>query len=559
MKINVILTKETQKISKGNNIDKLIDYIVLENDEHQKPTVTIDLLSKKFLNYKKFFGGGDNNLNNYKLKRKNVINININKDLTKKNEIVQLEENNSSLKKELENLKSEKNDLLKNLQEKNNYISQLQINNNKQIELLNIKIINLEKENNNLNSKIKNLEKEKETLNLNISQIKKEYSELNHKIEKMIKEKENEKLNKNPLIQTIRSNQTYYSQYLNKKFISFSYKNDYIIDSLSLDLSDFEMFVKLRIEKEKDIYDNLIKNVQIAVDKSIQNYEVNLYGSHATNLCLPWSDLDVVLIKKNNKDKENNLSLESNNNLILLSQLYEYIRNEPWVKECKLISKAAVPIIKLTSIEKYNNMSIDISIKDDKHFGLKCVELVKQFIIEYKCLKPLVLAIKNILKRANLNDPYKGGISSYGLILMIVYFLKKQRLSGIDISPGENNINLGKLFFGFIQFYSFFFESNKVIININEDNNNFFNEFDFHNIGYSSNLIIIDPLNHYNNVAKSCMQFCNIKLIFIICLNTLQEGCECGCHYNQIGENYDNINEVHCFLKRIFKSVERYE
>ena len=588
MKLYVSLKNETQKSTitnnnKNNNIDKLVDYIILENDESQRPVVEIDLLNKKFLDYKKILNNNSNNVNNSNKQRKNVINkitflnnnidnninININKDLSKKSEINKLEENNSSLKKEIEILKKERNDLMKNLQDKNNYISQLEIKNNKQIELLNIKIKNsekekndlnikiknLEKEKNDLNIKLKNLEKEKETLNQNIKQIKKEYSELNQKMEKMIKEKENEKLNKIPIIQTIRSNPTYYSQYLNKKFINFNYKSDYIIESLSLDLSDFEVFVKLRIEKEKNIYDTLIKNVQTAVDKSIQNYVVNLYGSHATNLCLPWSDLDVVLIKK-----QNNENIIDNNNLMILSQLYEYIRNEPWVKECKLISKAAVPIIKLISIEQYNNMSIDISIQDEKHFGLKCVELVKQFIVEYKSLKPLVLAIKNILKMANLNDPYKGGISSYGLILMIVFFLKKQKLSGIDISPGENNCNLGKLFFGFIQFYSFFFKSNKVIININEDsNNNIFTEFDYNNLGFTSNLIIIDPLNSFNNVAKSCTQFCNINLIFIICLNTLQEGCECGCHFNQIGENYDNLNEKHCFLKRIFKSVQRYE
>ena len=346
---------------------------------------------------------------------------------------------------------------------------------------------------------------------------------------------------------------------MNKKFIHFNYEEDYKIDSLSLDLSDFENFVTMRIEKEKDIYDTLIQNVQNSIDKSIQNHKVNLYGSHATNLCLPWSDLDIVLIKKNNINSENdqNIISENNNNLIILSNLYEYIRNEPWVKECKLISKAAVPIIKLVSIEKYNYKSIDISIQDDKHFGLKCVELVKQFIEEYKSLKPLVLAIKNILKRAYLNDPYKGGISSYGLILMIIYFFQKQKLSGVDISPGENNSNLGKLFFEFIRFYAIFFESNKIIININ-DNENIFNEFEYHNMGHSSDLIIIDPLNHYNNVAKSCLQFYNIKMSFIICLKTLQEDCECGCHYNQIGENYDNLKEEHCILKRIFNSVKRF-
>ena len=565
MKLYISLTKETQKengAKNNNNIEMLTDYIILKNDESQRPVINIDLLSQKFVNYKRSFNNNNVDKNN---KRKNIINkitflnnnidnninININKDLSKINEMIKLKE-------EIENMKKEKNDLLKNLQEKNNNISKLEENNNKQIEYLNMKIINLEKEKESLNEKIINLEKEKEILNQNIIQIKEEYSELNQKMEKMIKDKENEKINKNPNIQIIKTNPSYYSQYLNKKFTHFNYEKDYMLDSLSSDLSDFENFVKMRIEKEKDIYDTLIKNVQISVDNSINNYEVNLYGSHATNLCLPWSDLDVVLIKK--KD-ENIIKDNNNNNLMLLSKLYEYIKNEPWVKECKLISKAAVPIIKLVSIEKYNNMSIDISIQDDKHFGLKCVDLVKQFINDYKSLKPLVLAIKNILKRANLNDPYKGGISSYGLILMIVFFLQKQKSTGIDISPGDNNCNLGKLFFEFIKFYAIFFESNKVIINLNDNSNNsrnIYNEFDYNNMGHTPDLIIVDPLNHYNNVAKSCLQFFNIKMSFIICLMTLQEDCECGCHFDQLGENYDNLKEEHCFLKRIFNSVKRF-
>ena len=632
IKLYVTIQKEKEKDIKKNdnknNIDKIINYITLENDENKRPLVNIDLLSQKFLNYKQIFDNNNINKNNSKIKNINNkitfmnnnnieknINLNIsNNDISKNDTISELKNENIYLKKELENLKLEKSELIDDIKEKDKYISQLEKNNSR-IELLNLKLKNLEIEKETLNLKIQNLEKEKESLsqitknfenekdllnskikelerenecvnqnmknsekekeslNLKINnyekeidlikknnlEIKNEYDEFKHKMEKIETEKENDKLNKNSLILTIKNNPIYYSQYLNKKFINFNYEKEYILESLSTDLSDFEIFVKLRIEKEKEIYHTLIKNVQISVDNSIHNYEVNLYGSHATNLCLPWSDLDVVLIKKNNIEKDNDIPLENNDNLVLLSKLYEYIKNEPWVKECKLISKASVPIIKLISIEKFNNMSIDISIKDDNHFGLKCVELVKKFLEEYKSLKPLVLSIKNILKRANLNDPYKGGISSYGLILMIIFFFQKQKKSGVDISPGEKNCNLGKLFFEFIKFYAIFFESNKVIININDDNNiNNVNEYEFHNIGHTSDLIIIDPLNHYNNVAKSCLQFFNIKMSFIICLMTLQEDCDCGCHYNQLGENYDNLKEEHCLLKRLFNSVKRF-
>ena len=584
MKLYINVSKDTQiNKNKNDNIDKMVDYLVLENDENRRPVINIDLLSKKFLNYKKALNTSSNNNSNTKTKKKNYINkitfmnnnidnninININNDIAKKNITMKLEEENSTLKKDLERVNSKKNELINNMQEKNKYINQLELKYNKEIEALNIKLKSIQEEKDSLEDKMKLLEKEKSELeekviklekdnydlNQNMTQIKNEYSELNQKTEKMIKEKENEKLNKNIPIQTIKSNPEYFSNYLNKKFNKYNYEEEYKLDCLSSDLTDFEIYVKQRTEKEKNIYDALIKNVTNSVNKTLPYYEVNLYGSHATNLCLPWSDLDVVLIKRLNGNNISSIQTTFDNSS-LLSKLFENIRNEPWVKDCKLISKASVPIIKLFAIEQYNNMSIDISIQDENHFGLKCVELVKNYVKEYKSLKPLVLAIKNILKRANLNDPYKGGISSYGLILMIVYFLQGLKLSGVDISPGENNCNLGKLFFNFLKFYGLTFETNKTIIKINDGmNDKIFNEFDFH----TSDLVIIDPLNSYNNIAKSCQQFYNIKIAFIICLMTLEDDCECGCHYNQLGDKNDNIQVEHCFLKRIFNCVKRFE
>ena len=583
IKLYVNISKDVQYNNKIDNIDKVVDYMILENDENRRPTVNIDLLSKQFLNYKKTLNNSNIINSSSKTKKKNFINkitfmnnnidnninININNDTTKRDITMKLEEENSSLKQDLEKINTKKNELINNMEEKNNYINQLETKHSKEIESLDSKlktiqdekdsleekVKSLEKDKIDLEEKIKKLEKENLELNQNISQIKKEYSELNQKTEKMIKEKENEKLSKNLPIQLIKSNLITYTNYLNKKFTHRKYENDYKIDCLSNDITDFEMYVKLRIEKEKDIYDSLIKNVQNSVDKSINNYEVNLYGSHATNLCLPWSDLDVVLIKKQKIIENGNnsfLDYQYEDNSFLLSKLYENIKNEPWVKECKLISKASVPIIKLLAIEKFNNMSIDISIQDETHFGLKCVELVKSFIVEYKSLKPLVLTIKNILKRANLNDPYKKGISSYGIILMIVYFLQREYSLGKDISPGENNCNLGKLFFDFLKFYAIQFESNKEKVKING-----INDYDSQSI-IPSDLIIVDPLNPSNNVAKSCLQFYNIKMSFIICLMALEDDCECGCHYNQLGENNDNNQIEHCLLKRLFNSVKRF-
>lgn len=62
---------------------------------------------------------------------------------------------------------------------------------------------------------------------------------------------------------------------------------------------------------------------------------------------------------------------------------------------------------------------------DHKHNGLNCVDLVKEYLVQYEgILRPLVYIIKHLLYMAELNDPYQGGLSSYGLILMIVALLQ---------------------------------------------------------------------------------------------------------------------------------------
>lgn len=441
------------------------------------------------------------------------------------------------------------------LNEKNNLIAKLQNENimlKGELERANYKLIETEKtfrdqENKSqlnfqmITEQLNIMKKENEELLAENNQFQKKNMELKAKLTY---------LEQNSTSNSITpQNSNSLSQYLNKKFINFNYDHIYVLNCLSKDLIDYQQFVTEHIQREENIYNTLIQNLQNAANESIRDFDVHLYGSHATNLCLPWSDLDVVLIPRVPRQS-------TMNNPILLSQLYENISKQPWVKECKFIGGATIPIIKVVCIEQFNSMPIDISIQDERHFGLKCVDLVKTFITKYESLKPLVLALKNILKKANLNDPYKGGMSSYALILMIVSFLQKQKKEGKDISLNDNN--LGRLFYDFINFYGLQFDPSKYIIVVksNDDENE---DINFNGIQIGSDLMIIDPLNISNNVAKSCYQFCNIKMAFIICVITLREDCECGCHYTGSGEEYNNLNIDHCFLKRIFNSVKRFQ
>ena len=496
-------------------------YLDSEQIKENIPILKIDLFSNEFNEYKDYFNKKQNE---------------------EKEKIRILEEENLLLKKNIEAM-TENNKILSNkINEIEFQFKDIEIKQQLEIIELKKKISLLEQENNNDKVIISELNKQ-----------------INMKGKEIIKN--NEKQNNINIIINNDNNQGKIN-YLNKKFINYNYnfehiqdkeKNNYIINCLSKDISEFESFVTMQIKSSSNIFQDLLKNVEKAVNECIPDYQVHLYGSHATNLCLPWSDLDLVLIPKN----LNMIYNKSENNRSLLSKLYENLKNQKWVKDILYISNASIPIIKIYSIGIYNNIPIDISIQEETHFGLKCVELVKQYMNQYESLKPLVLSIKNILKRANLNDPYKGGISSYGLILMIIYFLKQQSFAGIDISKGENNCNLGHLFYDFLVYYSFDFEFGKNIIYVKNTPSDL-EALKYQNISLGPKLIIIDPLNPSNNVAKSCFQNMGIKMAFIISLKSLLEDCECGCHYSGENKEYSNLSIEHCFLKRIFNAVKRY-
>jgi len=42
--------------------------------------------------------------------------------------------------------------------------------------------------------------------------------------------------------------------------------------------------------------EHLIESLTAVIQKALPHSEVKVYGSHATKLCLPWSDIDLVIV-----------------------------------------------------------------------------------------------------------------------------------------------------------------------------------------------------------------------------------------------------------------------
>lgn len=60
------------------------------------------------------------------------------------------------------------------------------------------------------------------------------------------------------------------------------------------------------------------------------------------------------------------------------------------------------------------------------HLGIKCCQFIKNLLEKYPIIEPIILTFKKFLAIKDLNSPFLGGLSSYGLILLIVALLKTE-------------------------------------------------------------------------------------------------------------------------------------
>ena len=352
----------------------------------------------------------------------------------------------------------------------------------------------------------------------------------------------------------IKKKENSYKNYLDNKFdillTNQIINQDIIKDNLTKDILDYQKFVINHRENYEETNEKIIEKIQEKINCINRNYKAKLYGSRATNLCLMWSDIDIVICneKRNSikikeeikKDSEVDFE-EEEINYDFLERLNKLLNSDiTFVESIKYLNKAKVPIIKIKTTKEYNSVMIDITLQTKDHFGLKCVNLVKKLMKEYDTLEILLFPLKTMLKISGLNDPYNGGLSSYALILMIVYFLEYQKKMKKEI----NKEKIGNLFYDFLFFYGGRLDTNHIDIN---NINNKINKNPF--------IYIADPLNNQNNVAKTSFKYIEIKFIFLIALQILNEPCFCHCHFN-IDDTCKN-KEEHNFLNKIFFGIKR--
>jgi predicted nucleotidyltransferase len=278
-------------------------------------------------------------------------------------------------------------------------------------------------------------------------------------------------------------------------------------DAVKIFCKNVDQLVKSR----QPDYDRVYRNVDNIVRKIRSSATVEIYGSCATNLALPSSDLDLVVSLNHGDISEGTFPSIIQENLGVLRKLDEAFRKESWVTHVQFIETASVPVIKLQTT---CNIPVDITMIQPLHSGKKTKALLIQFLQEYKELRYLILVLKQFLRQIGLHNPYTGGLGSYCLSLMVTSFLQIYIYRRKE-NAGKIPKNLGTVLLDVLQLYGKF-DFERVVIKVTDEGGHIRLAEKTH-----FPLLVMDPcvseqyqISTRNNVGTSAFMMSQVKKAF---------------------------------------------
>jgi len=277
------------------------------------------------------------------------------------------------------------------------------------------------------------------------------------------------------------------------------------------EILDFFEFMK-PIEEEEFMRNRVVERIKAVVSRVWPESKVEIFGSFATKLYLPTSDIDMMIMGKWDTSPLYTLR----NELVAADVADE--------ENIKVLDKASVPIVKV--IDKETSVRVDISFNTSN--GVNSANLIKEYLKKFPSLAKLVLVLKQFLYQRALNEVFTGGISSYSLILMVISFLQ---LHPREEAATSCKANLGVLLLEFFELYGQHFNYLKVGIRIKNGGQYVPKSViqDQMDSGYRPSILCIeDPLNPKNDIGKSSYGALNVKKAFDYAYLSLSQVCAPG-------------------------------
>jgi predicted nucleotidyltransferase len=178
---------------------------------------------------------------------------------------------------------------------------------------------------------------------------------------------------------------------------------------LTSELEKLQSKIENEIEDLKPARISLMDKVSDIVRSLFPRSFIQLYGSNATGLALPSSDIDIVVV---------NSGVYSSEHLVAsLKFLGNVLSNCSWVSQIIVLDKAAVPVVKLTADGTYfgcdQPIEADISIDEyglerPSNSGMTTTLLTQAILTETPQVATLCLFLKQLLHKHKLNSAFKG-------------------------------------------------------------------------------------------------------------------------------------------------------
>jgi len=206
---------------------------------------------------------------------------------------------------------------------------------------------------------------------------------------------------------------------------------------------DFVAFIK-PTKGEIKRRETLVDLCRAIVNELWPTARLEVFGSYASGMYLPSSDVDMVVMGCPEQCPHS------------LRRLATVIKGDGNFDKIQVIDKARVPIIKWEDVPS----GIPLNICFDQQDGITNTAWVKQQMITFQPLHPLLLVLKQFLYNRDLHETYTGGVGSYLLTMTIISFLQQHPGRGPDFKKPETNI--GALLMDYLHLYGLRFNMERM-------------------------------------------------------------------------------------------------
>ena len=261
------------------------------------------------------------------------------------------------------------------------------------------------------------------------------------------------------------------------------------------------------------------ERVEAVVKETFVSGRLEVFGSYATGMYLPTSDIDCVVL-------DSGVGTQADG----VRALGRALSRGGLARKMELITKARVPIVKF--VEALSGIQFDVSF--DVANGPQAAHFVCRAMQELPPLRPLCVVIKLFLQQRELNEVYTGGIGSYALITMIIAYLQlhpSRRVAGgdatgVSMKPAAEGTpqhqrasrlepSLGMLLVGFFQLYGSELNSEAVGVGC-AGGGHFFSKQAAGMMNYQRPFLLAvqDPQDDTNDLGRSSYNYVRVKQAF---------------------------------------------